>query len=319
VIAAPRVIGGVLTLKTRNTLELGCESLRIGPSYYIVPTSTKAANAENCKGVGAHILGLAHAWFLKFIGPPPLPWLLDTLRAWLSSMLMPPFTGHSQRFLKFIRTPLLPGCWTLCAWSSSMPMPPFRPQKLRFSRRTLIAMSTVHTPQESLPEMQLVTMHNLILLSLPSKTLIWNHHPNHQTCHPSNGPTSVEEILALTHAIIRQTITLNSRLAAAYLHLGFHDCVPNGDAGGCDGFLNFSSNPANNGLLPAVEALAPIVANLEVDVLGVSRADLWAYAVLLSAEVSQNNLIFTDAFEVGRENCETVGAWSNKDQKDLGL
>ena len=68
-----------------------------------------------------------------------------------------------------------------------------------------------------------------------------------------------------------------------------------------------------------MEALAPIVADLEDDVLGVSRADLWAYAVLLSAEVSQNNLIFTDAFEVGRENCETVGACSNEDQKDLGL
>ena len=94
--------------------------------------------------------------------------------------------------------------------------------------------------------------------------------------------------------------------------MGFHDCLPNGDAGGCDGCMNLE-NSANFGLLPAVEALAPIVAEFESKALGLSRADIWAYAVLVAADVSQSNLVFTGNFKVGRKNCETVGTCSSSD------
>jgi hypothetical protein len=128
-------------------------------------------------------------------------------------------------------------------------------------------------------------------------------------------PASVAEILSLANTRIRQTIAENNRIAATYLRLGFHDCVPNaadGVGGGCDGCLNLS-NDANNGLLPAVQALAPIVNELEDEVLGVSRADLWAYATLVAAEVSQNTHVFTDSFTIGRQNCEIVGTCISTD------
>ena len=123
--------------------------------------------------------------------------------------------------------------------------------------------------------------------------------------------TLVKDILDLADARIRESIDQSTEgLAATYLRLGFHDCVPNGEAGGCDGCVNLS-NPANKGLRVAVDALTPIVAELEDDCLGVSRADLWAFAALVAADVSQNNLIFSDTFKVGRENCETVGTCIN--------
>jgi Peroxidase len=122
----------------------------------------------------------------------------------------------------------------------------------------------------------------------------------------NSEPTTVEDIILAADNRIRQTIEQAPYLAATYLRLGFHDCVPNGDTGGCDGCLNLS-NPSNFGLLPAVKALQPIVTDLENPILGVSRADIWAYAVLVAAEVSQSNLVFTDSFRVGRKNCETIG------------
>jgi hypothetical protein len=91
------------------------------------------------------------------------------------------------------------------------------------------------------------------------------------------------------------------------LRLGFHDCVPNGIAGGCDGCINLVTNHENAGLLPSLDALAPIVKDLENIRLGFSRADIWALAVLVAADMSQNNIVFSDAFVPGRKNCETVG------------
>jgi hypothetical protein len=114
------------------------------------------------------------------------------------------------------------------------------------------------------------------------------------------------------NAKIRATIKANPNIAATYLRLGFHDCVPNGAAGGCDGCINLQTK-ANAGLLTAVQALAPIVAEFEDKVIGVSRADIWSYAALLGAEVSQTEILFTDSFLVGRKNCEAVGTCSSKD------
>jgi hypothetical protein len=97
-------------------------------------------------------------------------------------------------------------------------------------------------------------------------------------------------------------------LAANYLRLGFHDCVPNGLAGGCDGCLNLVSNKENNGLSLSVQALAPIVEELENSSLGFSRADIWALAVLVAADASQSQMTFSDAFVPGRKTCEMVGS-----------
>jgi hypothetical protein len=124
---------------------------------------------------------------------------------------------------------------------------------------------------------------------------------------------TVESVLAQAKAQISVSIAANPPIAATYLRLGFHDCVPNGAAGGCDGCINVMSNPENNGLQPAIQSLAPIVAALENNALGISRADLWAYAALVAAERSQTSIIFTDDFRVGRKNCETIGTCSSTD------
>ena len=108
-------------------------------------------------------------------------------------------------------------------------------------------------------------------------------------------------------------MTNNPRIGATYIRLAFHDCVPNGSAGGCDGCINLAHG-ANAGLLPAIEALAPIVKELEDPNLRVSRADIWMLAALLAADDAQTSLVFTDTFKVGRVNCETAGTCFNNDK-----
>jgi hypothetical protein len=132
------------------------------------------------------------------------------------------------------------------------------------------------------------------------------------TMRPTSSQQAIADHMKLVDAKIRATITENPKIAATYLRLGFHDCVPNGAAGGCDGCISLT-NESNSGLLPAVQTLAPIVAEFENKALGVSRADIWAYAALCGAEVSQTEIVFTDSFLVGRTNCETVGTCSSND------
>jgi hypothetical protein len=124
---------------------------------------------------------------------------------------------------------------------------------------------------------------------------------------------SLEELVEMAKLSIEGIILDNLSLGPTIIRLGFHDCVPNGDAGGCDGCLNLSSNPANQGLLPAVLALDPLVASFESDEFGVSRADLWALAVLVAADLLQNEIMFSDGFQIGRINCENVGTCSRND------
>jgi Peroxidase len=131
----------------------------------------------------------------------------------------------------------------------------------------------------------------------------------------TNLPTNSAEILPTLSQLIstaktriRDTIAINPALAANYLRLGFHDCVPNGLAGGCDGCLNLVSNHENSGLNLGVQALAPIVAELENSILRFSRADIWALAVLVAADASQTQMTFSDAFVPGRKTCEMVGS-----------
>jgi hypothetical protein len=125
---------------------------------------------------------------------------------------------------------------------------------------------------------------------------------------PTRSPTlALPLLIETTKSKIRNTIVQNPALAANYLRLGFHDCVPNGPAGGCDGCINLLSNRENAGLHLSLDALDPIVFELENPGLGFSRADIWALAALVATDVSQNNLVFSDAFVPGRLNCETVG------------
>jgi Peroxidase len=116
---------------------------------------------------------------------------------------------------------------------------------------------------------------------------------------------SLDVVIEQAKLKIRETIMINPFIAANYVRLGFHDCVPSGSAGGCDGCLNLISNDENAGLQPSVDALAPIVTELEP--LGLSRADIWALAVLVAADMSQSEMIFSDAFQPGRVNCEIAG------------
>jgi hypothetical protein len=114
-------------------------------------------------------------------------------------------------------------------------------------------------------------------------------------------------LIETTKSRIRDTIVQNPAIAANYLRLGFHDCVPNGLAGGCDGCINLVSNRENAGLHVSLDALDPIISDLENPGLNFSRADIWALAVLIAADVSQNQLVFSDAFVPGRQTCEAVG------------
>ena len=101
-------------------------------------------------------------------------------------------------------------------------------------------------------------------------------------------------------------------LIPKYLRLGFHDCV-----GGCDGCVDLS-NPDNNGLLEPIEEIAPIV---EVFKNQYSRADVWAMATMVSAEMSLGKLDDDGNFvseapdgitfplsHVGRKDCEGANA-----------
>jgi hypothetical protein len=123
---------------------------------------------------------------------------------------------------------------------------------------------------------------------------------------PASNITLVE-LIEKAKSRIRDTIKQNRSIAANYLRLGFHDCVPNGPAGGCDGCINLVSNRENAGLNPSVDTLAPIVADLENTKLGFSRADIWALSVLVAADESQDKIKFSDEFVAGRKTCESVG------------
>jgi len=87
-------------------------------------------------------------------------------------------------------------------------------------------------------------------------------------------------------------------LIPKFLRLGFHDCV-----GGCDGCVNLD-NPDNKGLGEVIEAIYPIVEKFAASY---SRADIWALATLVSADLSVlNGRPFGYHFPmryIGRKDC----------------
>ena len=73
-------------------------------------------------------------------------------------------------------------------------------------------------------------------------------------------------------------------LIPKFLRLGFHDCV-----GGCDGCVDLT-NRDNTGLKEPIEAIFPIVDKFKESY---SRADIWALATLVAADVSHSFLLCT--------------------------
>lgn len=114
-------------------------------------------------------------------------------------------------------------------------------------------------------------------------------------------------ILELVRHEIKDLIvsTTDINLAAKFVRLGFHDCVPGGDLqGGCDGCVDLS-NPDNAGLDIPINAIQPIVDKYATPEYGLSRADIWALAALASAEISQNTISFPMEY-IGRVDCENA-------------
>jgi hypothetical protein len=90
----------------------------------------------------------------------------------------------------------------------------------------------------------------------------------------------------------------NRKLGPKFLRLGFHDCV-----GGCDGCVDMT-NGENAGLLVPIQALRPIVSKYVSSATGISRADIWALATAVGAEVLQSgDRVNFDMFTVGRVDC----------------
>ncbi|KAL3810433.1 hypothetical protein ACHAXA_006580, partial [Cyclostephanos tholiformis] len=88
-------------------------------------------------------------------------------------------------------------------------------------------------------------------------------------------------------------------LLAGFLRMGFHDCV-----GGCDGCLDMT-NPDNKGLQEPIDAIYPVVTKFKDSY---SRADIWAMATLVSADLAvvdgrPHGLHFPMRY-IGRTDCE---------------
>ncbi len=102
---------------------------------------------------------------------------------------------------------------------------------------------------------------------------------------------------------IRDLIALDETMGPKFVRLGFHDCT-----GGCDGCVDLTF-PDNGGLHIPIDALRPIVANHENADLGISRADIWALAAHVGADVAQTRSATKVDFQmefIGRQNCETT-------------
>jgi len=111
----------------------------------------------------------------------------------------------------------------------------------------------------------------------------------------SDLKTDVETIREEIRALIRT----NRPLAPKFVRLAFHDCI-----GGCDGCVDMHTEPDNNGLDVPIQALTNIVARWKNDQL--SRADIWALAAMVGAEMTQSQQEFRMDY-VGRIDCEDTG------------
>jgi hypothetical protein len=117
----------------------------------------------------------------------------------------------------------------------------------------------------------------------------------------------LERVVPAIQAIeqdIRELIAQNETMGPKFVRLGFHDCT-----GGCDGCVDMTFAD-NAGLHIPIDALRPIVNNHESADLGISRADIWAMAALIGADVAQTRSEIKVDFAmefIGRVNCESTG------------
>lgn len=102
---------------------------------------------------------------------------------------------------------------------------------------------------------------------------------------------------------IRNLILDDEFMGPKFVRLGFHDCT-----GGCDGCVDMTFAD-NAGLEVPIEALQPIVDQYENPLFNISRADIWALAALVGADVAQERsetkVNFALEF-IGRKNCEDI-------------
>jgi hypothetical protein len=108
-----------------------------------------------------------------------------------------------------------------------------------------------------------------------------------------------EAAVAAAESDIRDLLRRDQPLGPKFVRLGFHDCV-----GGCDGCVDLR-NPDNGGLDFPIAALESIVEEHENLSIGFSRADIWALAALLGADMAQGNDRVDFSMQwVGRQNCQ---------------
>jgi len=114
---------------------------------------------------------------------------------------------------------------------------------------------------------------------------------------------SVEDGIAAVRSEVESIMRADSTLKAKFVRLGFHDCV-----GGCDGCVDLELDD-NNGLDVPIEALDSVVDAYVNEASGLTRADIWAHAALLGAELSQpsdDDYISFPMTWVGRKGCEDL-------------
>jgi len=115
----------------------------------------------------------------------------------------------------------------------------------------------------------------------------------------SRDPTPVQIAILQAAQEIRQIIRNDPAIGPKFVRLGFHDCV-----GGCDGCVDMS-NADNNGLTLPIESLQPTADRWGAYL---SRADIWALAALVGADVAQeggDDRVDFSLEHVGRVDCES--------------
>lgn len=123
---------------------------------------------------------------------------------------------------------------------------------------------------------------------------------------PVPAPTSNANAVALKHMEdakkeITTLINNDIKLAATFLRMEFHDCI-----GGCDGCIDLDHKD-NAGLNGVIDLLQPIVNRHAKN--GFSRADVWALAATVAADVSQqpDSRVDITLKWWGRVDCENAG------------
>ena len=110
----------------------------------------------------------------------------------------------------------------------------------------------------------------------------------------NEGPS---QVLETARDRIVSMIRQDRRLSPLFLRLGFRDCI-----GGCDGCIDLQ-DVNNRGLARPVDELRPVVEEFAIE--GVTRADIWALAATVGADMAQGREEVEFEFATyGRVTCE---------------